>query len=221
MNSPAHSDFLLDKPSFALQPTFPASPAPTASAVTAAATAPSSPGELSDAGPSLAAPLAVLALLGATALYLKRRSAPARGRALRVLETTSLGPRRQLVLAEVHGEWLLLGSSEAGLTLLRSGAASAPPVAASEPEPLPVPLAAPLDAAGMMAAVLPFRPRTAEQPPRVHQERMPWLSMWQRIRGPQEPSAPAPSFEQVLEESAEDELLRRKLQAGLRGQVTP
>jgi len=50
---------------------------------------------------------------------------------------------------------------------------------------------------------------------------MPWLSRWERIRGKPQAAAPQPSFEQVLEESAEDELLRRKLEAGLRGQVTP
>jgi len=222
MTTPSHSDFLLDKPTFGPQPTsFPATPAPSPVAVTAATTAPASLGGLPDAGPSLAAPLAVLALLGATALLLKRRSAPARGRALRVLETTSLGPRRQLVLAEVHGEWMLLGSSESGLSLLKSGPAASVAAPATVPEPTPAPAAAPLDAAGMLAAVLPFRPRTAPQAPRVHQERMPWLSMWERIRGPQQPAAPQPTFEQVLEESAEDELLRRKLQAGLRGQVTP
>ncbi|MBM4381114.1 MAG: flagellar biosynthetic protein FliO [Deltaproteobacteria bacterium] len=220
------SDFLLDKPTFAPQPSsFPASPAPAATVAVTAKGAPSSLGGLPDAGPSLAAPLAVLALLGATALFLKRRTAPARGRALRVLETTSLGPRRQLVLAEVHGEWMLLGSSESGLALLKSGPTAAVPahatVPASCPETAPAAAGGPLDAAGMLAAVLPFRPRPAAQPPRVHQERMPWLSMWERIRGTPQPAAPQPSFEQVLEESAEDELLRRKLQAGLRGQVTP
>jgi len=216
-----HSDFLLDKPTFAPQPTFPAAPTPAATTVTASTAAPTSLGGMPDAGPTLAAPLAVLALLGAAAFLLKRRSAPARGRALRILETTSLGPRRQLVLAEVHGEWMLLGSSESGLSLLKSGPAAAAPLGVPEIAAAPVPASAPLDAAGMLAAVLPFRPRQAEQPPRVHQDRMPWLSMWERIRGGQAPAAQPQSFEQVLEESAEDELLRRKLQAGLRGQVTP
>ena len=216
-----HSDFPLDKPTFAPQPSFAALPAPTPVVQAAVSAAPARAAGLpDDAGPSLAAPLAVLALLGATALYLKRRNAgPVRGRSLRVLETTALGPRRSLVLAEVNGEWLLLGSSEAGLALLKSGPAAQAPAAVPTPAPSAAP--EPQDAAGMLAAVLPFRARPAPQPPRVHQERMPWLSMWERIRGANRPAAPAPSFEQVLEESAEDELLRRKLQAGMRGQVTP
>lgn len=219
------SDCHLDKPTFAAQPSFatPPSPSPVASA-TVAATATSRRADLADEGPSLFAPLAVLAVLGAAAFFLTRRAAaPGRSRSLRVLETTPLGPRRSLVLAEVNGEWLLLGSSEAGLSLLKSGPAAAGQAPATAPAPVPElhhEMPAAPDAAGMLAAVLPFRARPAPQPPRVHQERMPWLSMWERIRGTK-PAAPTPSFEQVLEESAEDELLRRKLQAGMRGQVTP
>lgn len=216
------SDCPLDKPAFAAQPSF-AAPPPTFHGTEASvlAPAPRSSAALPDTGPSLAAPLAVIALLGATALFLKRRaSGPARGRALRVLETTSLGPRRSLVLAEVNGEWLLLGSSEAGLSLLKSGPAAQAQAVATAPV-APQPVAPAQDAAGMLAAVLPFRTRPTPPPPRVHQERMPWLSMWERIRGSKPEAAPTPSFEQVLEESAEDELLRRKLQAGMRGQVTP
>ncbi|MEN9797441.1 MAG: hypothetical protein RL653_1137 [Pseudomonadota bacterium] len=219
------SDCHLDKPTFAAQPSFSSLP-PTAPVTGASVTAapPARSAGLSDEGPSLVAPLAVLAVLGAAAFVLTRRAAaPGRSRSLRVLETTTLGPRRSLVLAEVNGEWLLLGSSEAGLALLKSGPAATvqSPVTAPAPAPVAQPeMPAAPDAAGMLAAVLPFRARPAPQPPRVHQERMPWLSMWERIRGTK-PSAPTASFEQVLEESAEDELLRRKLQAGMRGQVTP
>jgi flagellar biosynthetic protein FliO len=217
------SDCHLDKPTFAAQPSFASPPpAPASPATGASVVAAPSPrhAELAESGPSLVAPLAVLALLGAAAFFLTRRAAgPGRSRSLRVLETTSLGPRRSLVLAEVNGEWLLLGSSEAGLALLKSGPATPAPAMATAPALHHEMPEAP-DAAGMLAAVLPFRARPAPQPPRVHQERMPWLSMWERIRGTK-PAAPTPSFEQVLEESAEDELLRRKLQAGMRGQVTP
>jgi flagellar biosynthetic protein FliO len=232
----ATSDFLLDKPAFAPQPTFPAAPpavTPAAVApamvvteVTSATTVtntvqPASEDRLPDPATSLAAPLAVLALLGVAAFLLRRRTIPGRERTLRVLETTSLGPRRQLVLAEVHGEWMLLGSFESGLTLLKSGPTDSSSMVTPDSGAGSLHGSSTVDAAGNVAAVLPFRTNPGEQVPRVHQDRMPWLSMWARLRGGQPTAAPAPTFDQVLEESAEDELLRRKLQAGLRGRVSP
>ena len=62
-------------------------------------------------------PLLVLAALGGTVVWAKRR-APMQGRLLTILESTSLGPRRSLVVARLGTETLLLGSSEAGITLL-------------------------------------------------------------------------------------------------------
>ena len=67
----------------------------------------------------LVAPVLLLAGLSAAAVVLaRRRRAP--GRRVVVLETTSLGQKRSLVLAQLEDEVLLLGSSEAGIQLLKS-----------------------------------------------------------------------------------------------------
>src|SRR5205823_8675353 len=44
-----------------------------------------------------------------------------------ILETAQLGPKRQLVVARVNGETMILGSSEAGITCL-SGLHRLPPM---------------------------------------------------------------------------------------------
>jgi flagellar protein FliO/FliZ len=66
---------------------------------------------------NLAAPaLALLGLAGlAVGLARRRRSAPG---SIRILEVAALGPRRSLVIADVLGDRLVLGVSEAGVTVL-------------------------------------------------------------------------------------------------------
>ncbi|ACL65927.1 flagellar biosynthesis protein FliO [Anaeromyxobacter dehalogenans 2CP-1] len=143
-------------------------------------------------GRSLAAPGLLLAALAAAALLLARRRR-ATGRHVEVLETTSLGPRRALVLARVGDEVLLLGSSEAGLALLRA-----------------------LPAAATAAAAAPLPPPSAAPPPLPAR-----TDLLARLRGlgcSGEP-APAPGFEALLAESAEDQELRRKLARGQSGSV--
>src|SRR5262249_24065065 len=55
----------------------------------------------------------LLAALGVGAfLYARRRQA--RTGFIKIVETASLGPKRSLVVAQVNGETLVLGSSEAG-----------------------------------------------------------------------------------------------------------
>jgi len=95
-------------------------PAPATAIPAPAAAAPLDLGGGSWSGP--AAALAVLALLGAAAIVLvRRRGSPAR--LVEVIETTSLGPRRALVVARVNGQLLLLGSSEAGIAVLTTAPA--------------------------------------------------------------------------------------------------
>jgi flagellar biogenesis protein FliO len=92
-----------------------------AAAAPAQAAAPSRPLDLGAAGtPSLggaAAAVVLLVALAAVALLLSRRRRSA-ARLVEIVETTSLGPRRSLVVARVGGELLLLGASEAGITVL-------------------------------------------------------------------------------------------------------
>ncbi len=82
-------------------------------------------------------PIALIGALAVTALLLTRRRRR-QGRWVKVLETTSLGPRRSLVVAQLGGETVLLATSEAGITLLKAGL-TPEPVAEPTPSPSPVP----------------------------------------------------------------------------------
>jgi flagellar biogenesis protein FliO len=59
-------------------------------------------------------------LLAATmvALVLWRRKRVSQAGLIRILETASLGPKRTLVVAEIDGEKMILGTSEAGISVL-------------------------------------------------------------------------------------------------------
>src|SRR5581483_4434853 len=61
-----------------------------------------------------------LLALAAVAFYVSRRRAVGNRRHIQILETASLGPKRALVVARVGDATLILGSSEAGITLLQS-----------------------------------------------------------------------------------------------------
>jgi hypothetical protein len=75
---------------------------------------------------SLLAPAGGLAVLaGAAYLLARRRKGAAVDRHIQILETASLGPKRTLIMARIGGETLLLGTSEAGITLLKSGGSGA------------------------------------------------------------------------------------------------
>lgn len=143
-----------------------------------------------DAG-ALAAPIVLLAGLAAAALVLKRRRHPA-GRRVQVLETTSLGPKRALVLARLGDELLLLGASEAGIHLLTTRPLAQGSVAEAEAEPVPE--------------------QQREAPPTLG-------GLVTRLRGARPGAAPAPPFDALLAESAEDQELRRKLARGQAGSV--
>src|ERR1700712_3889348 len=68
----------------------------------------------------LGMPVVFLGLLAVTALVLTRRKKRG-GQWVKVLETTSLGPKRSLVVAKLGDETVLLAISEAGITLLKGG----------------------------------------------------------------------------------------------------
>lgn len=79
-----------------------------------------------EAQPHFAGPLLVIGALAIAALIFSRRRRKAAGW-IRVLETTSLGPKRSLVVAQVGDETVLFGSSEGGITLLKGGLTPAAP----------------------------------------------------------------------------------------------
>jgi flagellar biogenesis protein FliO len=62
----------------------------------------------------------LVVLIGGAAFWWKKKRGLALPRRIQIKETASLGPKRSLVVAEVDGERLILASSEAGITLLRS-----------------------------------------------------------------------------------------------------
>jgi flagellar biosynthetic protein FliO len=156
-------------------------------------------------GLGLSGPIAVLLLLGAAALLLsRRRRAPARR--IQVVETTAIGPRKSLVLARLGDELLLLGATDAGITLLRrqpaprespSAVEARPLVEAQPADPGSPPASAPGEAAATLvdlaARFVPGRRRARAERPAA--------------------------FEALLLESAEDQELRRKLAAGRAGSI--
>jgi flagellar biogenesis protein FliO len=132
-----------------------------------------------------------LALLGLAALAfgLTRRRRGTRG-SIRIVEATALGPKRSLVIADVLGERLVLGVSEAGVAVLMTKAI---------PEPQ-------------------FEPEVVTLPPaEVHPitRSYPQMGFFARLFG----RTPRAQFDDVLTESIEDRELRDKLSSGMRGVV--
>jgi flagellar biogenesis protein FliO len=64
-------------------------------------------------------PAILLAALAVAAYWFARRRRVLVPRTIEIVETASLGPKRALVVAKVGDETLILGSSEAGITLLK------------------------------------------------------------------------------------------------------
>lgn len=199
----------------------PAEPRPAAAAAAVAAPAPTgapapeaaAPAQLTlpaaTPGPgALVLPAAALLALAAAALLAsrRRRRAP---RLVNVLESTSIGPKRSLVVARIGGEVLVIGSSEAGLQLLAARPAGlegataalealeAPAPARLQAVPDPAPEAAPGKGA-VLGLLSRLRPRAA------------------RAAAPAEAAG---GFDALLAESTEDLELRRKLALGQSGSV--
>jgi flagellar biogenesis protein FliO len=150
-----------------------------------------------------------LAALAAVALLLSRRRGRSSGRLVEVVETASLGPKRQLVVARMGEALLLLASSESGITLLSTQPAPQEAVAGVPAED---------EASAPVADAAPATPEEAadadapEEPPSASV-----ASLWERLRRRGRPAEP--SFEALLQETAEDLELRRKLSRGLAGKV--
>ena len=93
--------------------------------------------ETSFSAQNLVAPGLAMAGLAALAFTLKRRKQLSGG-SIHIVEAASLGEKRSLVIADVLGERLVLGVSEAGVTVLLSRPAPQP-----EPAPYVIPAAEP------------------------------------------------------------------------------
>jgi flagellar protein FliO/FliZ len=66
---------------------------------------------------SVLGPASVLIALGALAFVLSRRRSSG-GRNITLIESASLGPKRSVVVADILGERMVLGVSEAGIAVL-------------------------------------------------------------------------------------------------------
>ncbi len=200
---------------------------------------------------------ALLALAGA-AFYFSRRRAAGRERHIQILETASLGPKRALVVARVGDATMILGSSEAGITLLQSvpdrdvsrqsgGGISvpelsfAPSLAAPAPAPTTpsppkiiveearssgpiavVPIAGTNNTWSIDANGLPAVDDEITGPPldtRVEAQDGLLSRLFKRGAPANDHARDQPRFEDILEDSFEDQELRRKLALGLPGRV--
>jgi flagellar biogenesis protein FliO len=169
-----------------------ATPPPDLAPVEATILAPPATPELASALPAIG----VIAVLAGVALYLSRRRPGSGRRLVQVLETASLGPRRQLVVVRLGDDVLLLGSSEAGVTLLSTQPAGASLGASIAPASVPA--------------------RSVEPPP--EQPASVLDRLWSGLT--RRPPVPAKaSFEDLLIESTDDQALRRKLASGRPGKV--
>lgn len=169
--------------------------------------APPPPLELPSSGPGLASlllPGAALLALAAAALFMSRKKKQG-ARLVQVLESTSLGPKRSLVVARLGDELLVIGASEAGLQLLAARSVTAELQGRHEATP-----------AETLAARLRPVPDLAPEP---EQAPNPVMGLLSRLRRAPAQAAPEPSFDALLAESAEDQELRRKLANGLPGSV--
>lgn len=236
----------------------PAPATPPHATATSGGTAPSGGGLRSVAVPAL-----LLGGLAVAAYLFARRRRVTSQRHIEILETTSLGPKRSLVYARIGDETMLLGSSEAGITLLKGSGATtsaqvvqvaqaahvshavpqaamagpvvlAPQVATASPAPGPA--AAP----AVAPAVQPTEGSTLEldQPLQEALADIPEPSgrggmvrsgfraiegglagLFHRSGGSADREDTIASFDDMLEDSIEDQELRRKLAAGLSTRV--
>jgi flagellar biogenesis protein FliO len=185
-------------------------------------------------GLSIAAPAILLLALAAGAYALNRRRVRRQG-IIQILETASIGPKRSLLVARVDGRTMVLGASEAGISLLQSldgrSAVEATPVPSRA---ISAPVAS-ADAVASLTAALAASPAAPETAPEaVIRENAPVPTEPATADEPENeggllrrlfaravrPAQPAPDFHSLLDESYEDQELRRKLAQGLSARVS-
>jgi len=207
----------------------PVAPAPVAAAAPVASKSGSS---------AMMLPAMVLIGLGVAAYYFKKKQAK-KSSIIQILETAQLGPKRQLVVAKVNGETMILGSSEAGITCL-SGMYRLPPMGSegTMSSIFQVPQMAQMQQLAMsqMQPMVAQAPASAQQfptfdPPAAQGSGNEFvdeggiLTRLFRARGQEKPQEKFDNielheFDNLLQESVADQELRRKLSAGFRGKVS-
>lgn len=177
-------------------------------------------GKSSSGMASTLAAAAILVALGVAAtLFARRRST--RVRMIRIVETASIGPRRSLVVACIGGRTMVLGVSEAGVSLLDGQATLANPPPLPEKAP-----PAPLEDAALSLRNLVLGRTEAPAVPADDGKRE--ASLLGRLFHRAQPSfetagresvGRSREFDELLAESMEDQELRRKLSLGEAGRV--
>jgi flagellar biogenesis protein FliO len=189
-----------------------ATPATSASAL-APAHSPSAPmaavAGASHSGSSLVLAVGLLVAVGGGVLVLTRRRTRRPG-LIQILETAAIGPKRALLVARVNGQTMVLGASEAGITLLGSLEGKTEPQVAAVMGSLPAVKEQPEDSGPEVTIDAPSEPEGE-------------MGVLSRLFGrqPKDSSArDAAAFRELLDESYEDQELRNKLAQGLSGKVS-
>ncbi len=184
------------------------------------------------AGPVL--PLLGFALCGGAALVFARRKQQATPKMLEIVETHGLGGRRSLIVARIAGETVLLGASEAGLTLLLARPGETVTQAQPEahrPGAAEAAAAPPASGAGALGSTWLGKLRLARSHDQIPEAKEPsfeeLLALDAAARGKSRSAPGTPLVEPALlrqpldplAESAEDQELRRKLAQGRSGRI--
>ena len=170
---------------------------------------------------SLAA--AILVALAVAAVWFTRRRA-SRTRMIRIVETASIGPRRSLVVACIGGRTMVLGVSEAGVSLL-----DAPATPVSFPTVAEIEKAPPVEdpALSLRNMLLGKAQATRSEDPkqegsllsRLFHRAEPSIETDRRTRAFDEVLSENLASENFASESFDDQELRRKLALGEAGRV--
>jgi flagellar protein FliO/FliZ len=197
--------------------------APTAALASTESPSPTPAGNAGSEGKSssstVSTVLAVLLLvgLGVAATILSRRRGT-RTRMIRIVETASIGPRRSLVVACIGGRTMVLGVSEAGVSLLDAQAGTMTMPSASEKSQSASLEEAALRGFGHAQSQAESAPSAPSADDGKHEGTL--LSRLFRSGQPTaETAGRAHEFDELLAESLDDQELRRKLSLGEAGRV--
>ena len=173
-----------------------------------------------------------LGMAGVAGYLIWRKKKQARHGLIKILETASIGPKRSIVIAEINGERMILGTSEAGISLLNG--APGGHFTGTGIQPLSAALAAATQLPDDLQAPAPApqQPSSGNRVPeattdgesnalaRLFQRRSKAEATAKAAEQHQDPSTMAEDFRDLLEDSLEDEELRRRLATGVRGRTS-
>jgi len=160
--------------------------------------------------------LAVLLLagLGVGAVVFGRRHVK-RNRLIRIVETASIGPRRSLVVACIGGRTMVLGVSEAGVSLLDAqGSSAVMPEVATKTQSSSLE-----EAVAGLRHLAPAAINNNDEVVETKNESSLLSRLFQKTKRSSRSDFDGTQFDGLLAESLEDEDLRRKLALGEAGRV--